>query len=63
MHQVQEMVCINSSFLDYQKGSVLYPFQNLSPGEHQLTFKVWDINNNSTTQTLNFIVKIRMQKI
>lgn len=49
--------CINSSFLDYQKGSVLYPFQNLTPGEHQLTFKVWDINNNSTTQTLNFIVK------
>lgn len=49
--------CINSSFLDYQKGSVLYPFQNLAAGEHQLTFKVWDINNNSTTQTLNFIVK------
>ena len=49
--------CINTSFLDYQKGSVLYPFQNLKPGAHQLTFKVWDINNNSTTQTLNFIVK------
>lgn len=49
--------CINASFLDYQKGSVLYPFQNLKPGAHQLTFKVWDINNNSTTQTLNFIVK------
>lgn len=49
--------CINTSFLDYQKGSVLYPFQNLKPGNHQLTFKVWDINNNSTTQTLNFVVK------
>lgn len=49
--------CINTSFLDYQKGSVLYPFQNLSAGQHQITFKVWDINNNSTTQTLNFIVK------
>lgn len=49
--------CINTSFLDYQKGSVLYPFQNLTPGNHQLTFKVWDINNNSTTQTLNFVVK------
>src|SRR5699024_10827451 len=24
---------------------------------HELTFKVWDINNNSTTSTLNFIVK------
>ena len=49
--------CINASFLDYQKGSVLYPFQNLKPGNHQLTFKVWDINNNSTTQTLNFVVR------
>lgn len=49
--------CINTSFLDYQKGSVIYPFQNLKPGNHQLTFKVWDINNNSTTQTLNFVVK------
>ena len=26
-------------------------------GEHTLTFKVWDINNNSTTETLRFIVK------
>lgn len=49
--------CINATFLDYQKGSVLYPFQNLKPGNHQLTFKVWDINNNSTTQTLNFVVR------
>ena len=49
--------CINPSFQDYQKGSVVYPFQNLKPGNHQLTFKVWDINNNSATQSLNFIVK------
>ncbi|WHF51738.1 type IX secretion system sortase PorU [Chryseobacterium gotjawalense] len=49
--------CTNPSLLDYQKGNVTYPFRNLTPGEHQLTFKVWDINNNSTTATLNFIVK------
>lgn len=49
--------CINTSLKDYQKGSVMYPFQNLKPGPHQLTFKIWDINNNSTTQTLNFVVK------
>lgn len=49
--------CTNPSLSDYQKGNVSYPFRNLSPGPHQLTFKVWDINNNSTTQTLNFIVK------
>ena len=49
--------CANPSLADYQKGNVTYPFRNLAPGEHQLTFKVWDINNNSTTETLNFIVK------
>lgn len=47
----------NSELKAYQKGSVSYPFRNLSPGNHQLVFKVWDINNNSTTATLNFVVK------
>lgn len=42
---------------DYQKGSVAYPFRNLEPGNHQIVFKIWDINNNSTTATLNFVVK------
>lgn len=49
--------CTNAALADYQKGLVTYPFRNLSPGQHQLTFKVWDINNNSTTATLNFVVK------
>jgi len=49
--------CVNPNLADYQKGVVTYPFRNLTAGEHQLTFKIWDINNNSTTQTLNFIVK------
>ena len=49
--------CVNTSLADYQKGNVTYPFRNLAPGPHQLTFKVWDINNKSTTETLNFIVK------
>lgn len=49
--------CVNASLEDYQRGNVTYPFRNLKPGAHQLVFKVWDINNNSTTETLNFIVK------
>ncbi len=49
--------CVNPTLKDYQKGNVTYPFRNLKPGPHQLVFKVWDINNNSTTETLNFIVK------
>lgn len=53
--------CINTNLADYQKGYVNYPFRNLAPGPHQLTFKVWDINNNSTTATLNFVVKDESQ--
>lgn len=49
--------CINPSLADYQKGSISYPLRNLKPGAHQLTFKVWDINNNSSTTSLNFVVK------
>lgn len=49
--------CSAPTFKNYQKGYVSYPFRNLAPGEHTLTFKVWDINNNSTTETLRFIVK------
>lgn len=49
--------CTNPALSDYQKGTVSYPFRNLAPGPHQLVFKVWDINNNSTTGTLNFVVK------
>lgn len=49
--------CINPNLSDYQKGSVFYPFRNLKVGEHQLVFKVWDINNNSSTASLNFTVK------
>ncbi|SFI07508.1 type IX secretion system sortase PorU [Halpernia frigidisoli] len=49
--------CVNATLEDFQKGNVSYPFRNLTPGAHQLVFKVWDINNNSTSQTLNFIVK------
>ncbi|MBS1550094.1 MAG: type IX secretion system sortase PorU [Bacteroidetes bacterium] len=49
--------CLAPNLAEYQKGNVTYPFRNLSPGEHTLTFKVWDINNNSTTESLKFIVK------
>ncbi len=49
--------CSFGDLKDYQKGSVTFPLKGLKPGEHQLVFKVWDINNNSSTSTLNFVVK------
>ncbi len=41
----------------YQQGKVSYPFQNLTPGPHTLTFKVWDVYNNSSEATTDFIVE------
>ncbi|MCF8334829.1 MAG: T9SS type A sorting domain-containing protein, partial [Bacteroidales bacterium] len=40
----------------YKSGSVEYPFNNLPPGEHQLTLKAWDVYNNSSEKTINFVV-------
>lgn len=54
--------CSFGDLNDYQKGSITFPLKNLTPGEHQLVFKVWDINNNSASSTLNFVVKDDTQK-
>ncbi len=54
--------CNFTDLKDYQKGSVTFPLKSLKPGEHQLVFKVWDINNNSTSSTLNFVVKDESDK-
>jgi hypothetical protein len=45
-----------SNLNSYQSGRVRYPFNELSEGEHRLTFKVWDIQNNSSTAYSDFIV-------
>jgi len=41
---------------DYKRGSLSYPFRDLSPGLHTLTVKAWDVYNNSSTQDIQFIV-------
>ena len=39
-----------------EHGVLTYKFYNLNEGEHQLTFRVWDIYNNSNTATISFNV-------
>ena len=41
----------------YQKGLVSYLMQELAEGAHSLTFRAWDLLNNSTTASLSFIVE------
>jgi hypothetical protein len=40
----------------YQKGTIRYPLEELSDGEHTLSLKVWDIYNNSSEASINFYV-------
>ena len=41
---------------DYTKGTVSFPFLGLEKGEHSITFKVWDVFNNSSEATITFVV-------
>ncbi|MEY3503908.1 MAG: hypothetical protein RL349_499 [Bacteroidota bacterium] len=43
----------------YQSGEVRYQYQNLAPGPHTLSLKVWDVNNNSSTAQIDFIVQAK----
>ena len=40
----------------YVKGSVEYPLDDLEPGKHTLTIKVWDSYNNLSEKTVEFYV-------
>jgi len=40
----------------YNSGVIRYPFHNLENGKHQVSVKIWDIHNNSSEATLDFVV-------
>jgi hypothetical protein len=40
----------------FKSGVISYPLGTLSEGPHTITLKVWDVYNNSTTESLDFIV-------
>ncbi len=41
---------------DYTRGVIRFPLYNLAKGEHTITLKVWDVFNNSSESTINFVV-------
>lgn len=52
---------------NYKKGKISYPFRNLSPGLHTITFKAWDVYNNMVTAEIQFVVvgddKIKLENV
>lgn len=41
----------------YKSGRVRYQLDQLEPGNYTLTFKAWDVNNNSSEQQIEFVVQ------
>lgn len=46
----------SSNLDDFTKGTISYPYSDLSDGKHTLRLKLWDVNNNSTEAYTEFIV-------
>ena len=43
-------------FGDYTRGAVAYSIPELAEGQHSLTFRAWDVLNNTNATTLDFVV-------
>lgn len=61
MNKSEENVIVLNDFysagLDtYKSGEVNYPFNRLPVGKHTITVRAWDIHNNSSEKTVEFIV-------
>lgn len=41
---------------DHTRGTVRFPFVNLEPGLHTLSFQAWDVYNNLVTAEIQFVV-------
>lgn len=59
-HKTDQSLKLNdyyeSDLDNYQKGKVAYQLSELEAGEHEIQLKVWDNSNNSSENSLNFIV-------
>lgn len=40
----------------YQSGKIAFPLSDLKEGRHKLTLKVWDVYNNSSEASIEFVV-------
>ena len=51
----------NTEMGNYQSGTINYQLYNLEEGKHHILFRVWDLQNNSSADELEFIVKKGLQ--
>ena len=48
--------CYTGEFGDFTRGTVAYSIPALEDGPHSLTFRAWDVLNNTTSTSLDFVV-------
>jgi hypothetical protein len=60
-NNLSEKISLNNYYQastdNYRKGKINYKFSEIEKGEHQLKIKAWDVNNNSSVTSLDFIVE------
>ena len=49
-----------AEFGDYTRGAVAYTISDLDDGRHRLTFRAWDVLNNTNAVQLDFVVDAAM---
>lgn len=58
--KTEEQVVLNDYYMAVQDsfncGTVRYPYKNLSPGKHTLKLRAWDILNNVSEKSIDFVV-------
>jgi hypothetical protein len=58
---IEKQMILNDFYLanqdSYNSGTVRYQLTNLTPGNHTLKVRAWDIFNNSSEVSLDFVVK------
>ncbi len=55
-----QAIVLNNSYESdadtYQSGKISYPLSSVAEGNHTLTLKTWDVHNNSSDKTIDFVV-------
>ncbi len=59
--QVSSPIVLNNYYLSdlnsFQKGRIVYDFKNLEEGRHTIKLKVWDVYNNPSESSIDFVVQ------
>jgi hypothetical protein len=65
--QMSQPIVLNSYYEadkdSYQTGRVAYPFSRLEDGHYTVTLRVWDIHNNPSSESIDFVVARSAQMV